>query len=129
MEFQFVFNQNSGKKTKGCYSGASFDGYVDQVSTEFGLRLIFPVAFKVIDVDGTVPSTEAVLLADARHICVSREGSFALVSYGNGDFPQLWQIQDRIGTIQLELCREYAPPRSSSSSHELPKISGKARFW
>lgn len=85
----------------------------------------------VIDADTNACFAEASILADARHICVSREGSFALVSYDNGDCPELWQLQDRHGIIQLELCRGYAPLSLSSSDREgsvQHTISGKARF-
>ncbi|KAG8930057.1 hypothetical protein FRC01_003353 [Tulasnella sp. 417] len=86
----------------------------------------------VIDADSDACFAEASILADARHICVSQEGSFALVSYANGDCPELWQLQDSQGEIQLELCRGYAPPSASSPDREVGgqhSVSGKARFW
>ncbi|KIO17627.1 hypothetical protein M407DRAFT_227814 [Tulasnella calospora MUT 4182] len=83
----------------------------------------------VINADTNAFVAETSILAAARHICVSRDGKFALVSYDNGYCPELWQLRDDQGNFGLELWRDYAPPDPSSSGGATEHgISGKAHF-
>lgn len=88
----------------------------------------------VVDLDK--PSSHVVVtaptLADARHVCISVDGMFALISYGDENCAELWRVQDGEGNIQLVFCTRFTPP-----DHDMPDregstravISGKARFW
>ncbi|KAG9042981.1 hypothetical protein FS837_010170 [Tulasnella sp. UAMH 9824] len=74
----------------------------------------------------TVPT-----LADARHVCISRDGMFALISYGDQNCVELWRVQDRFGNLQLVFCTRFTPPEQGTPDRKGgtgAAISGKARF-
>lgn len=66
-------------------------------------------------------------LASARHICVSQDGIFALVSYEDANCAELWRVQDRSKNLQLVFRARFAPPDCGKGGTPV-KISGKARF-
>ncbi|KAG8991861.1 hypothetical protein FRB90_001203, partial [Tulasnella sp. 427] len=76
---------------------------------------------------------KAPTLADARHICVSGDGNFALISYRDKNGPTLWRLQDQDQDRKMRLIfrGRYSPndpePRESSSDAE-NTVSGKAQF-
>ncbi|KAG8955142.1 hypothetical protein FRC04_009599 [Tulasnella sp. 424] len=76
-------------------------------------------------------SVEASILADTQGVAVTRNGMFGLLSYGDGSFPELWQLRDSKDRVRLELCRVYAPSTTGSSDQKKamsPRVVGKAHF-
>lgn len=76
-------------------------------------------------------SVEASILTDTQGVAVTRNGMFGLLSYGDGSFPELWQLRDSKDRVRLELCRVYAPATTGSSDQKkamAPRVVGKAHF-
>ncbi|KAG8996738.1 hypothetical protein FRB90_012654, partial [Tulasnella sp. 427] len=74
---------------------------------------------------------KAPTLADARHICVSGDGNFALISYRDKNGPSLWRLQEGDGNMRLIFRGRYSPhdPESRESSSDAENtVSGKAQF-
>lgn len=98
---------------------------------------MFYAKFPVIELgDGKQRRSVAVapILAKARHLCVSSNGQFALVSYRDGDPPELWRLRSQSGRPQLVFRGRFFAPQApeKSSTSEGPTghtVSGKARFW
>ncbi|KIO25402.1 hypothetical protein M407DRAFT_8444 [Tulasnella calospora MUT 4182] len=73
----------------------------------------------------------APILAKARHLCVSSNGQFALVSYRDGDPPELWRLRSQSGIPQLVFRGRFFTPQTlekSENTSKAPTVSGKARF-
>ncbi|KIO25365.1 hypothetical protein M407DRAFT_210637 [Tulasnella calospora MUT 4182] len=64
---------------------------------------------ELMDLDAPRSIAQAPILADARNICVSRNGRFAVISYGDGSWPELWQLRDLKGRMQLLFRGTFAP--------------------
>lgn len=73
---------------------------------------------------------QAPTLADARNICVSRDGRFALISYGDGNCPELWRLRDLKGNMELLFRGRFAPhgPEAREGNTEDARFV-KACFW
>ncbi|KIO25401.1 hypothetical protein M407DRAFT_25304 [Tulasnella calospora MUT 4182] len=88
----------------------------------------------VIDLDavgGGRSVAEAPTLAEARHICVSKDGQHAIVSYADGSCPELWKLRDRAGKMQLLFRGRFTPmdPETTQRNGDpSPATAGKARF-
>lgn len=89
----------------------------------------------VIDLDavgGGRSVAEAPTLADARHICVSKDGHHAIISYADGSYPELWKLRDKSGKMQLLFRGRFTPMDPGATQRNgdpIPTTSGKARFW
>ncbi|KAG8925021.1 hypothetical protein FRC01_010780 [Tulasnella sp. 417] len=68
-------------------------------------------------------------LADARHVCISEDGIFALISYGDENGAELWRVREQSGTVRLVFCTRFTPPNPPAREGDRRAvISGKARF-
>ncbi|KAG8955140.1 hypothetical protein FRC04_009597 [Tulasnella sp. 424] len=77
-----------------------------------------------MDWNGQEHSVEVSILADTRGVAANRNGMFGLLSFGDGSFPELWQLRNSKGRVRLELCRLYAPATRGSPG----RVAGKAHF-
>lgn len=74
---------------------------------------------------------EAAVLSDAQHVAVSRDGKFALISYGGGTPPELWELPSPQNKTGLELRKVYNQVVSKNTDQKGATsigIVGKARF-
>ncbi|KAG9040805.1 hypothetical protein FS837_013066 [Tulasnella sp. UAMH 9824] len=88
----------------------------------------------VIDLDaagGGRSVAEAPTLADARHICVSKDGHHAIISYADGSCPEVWKLRNKSGKMQLLFRGRFTPMDPGATQRNgdpIPTTSGKARF-
>ncbi|KAG9049963.1 hypothetical protein FS837_008313 [Tulasnella sp. UAMH 9824] len=84
----------------------------------------------IYDIDNQRVLAVVPVWGDARHVTVSRNGKFALISYAAPVPPELWRIRILAqGTVSLELCHMYIPPSATSEgATSTPEVVGQARF-
>lgn len=74
-------------------------------------------------------AAEIPVWGDAQNVTVSRDGQFALVSYGSTAPPELWRIEiTKDGSVDLDLCRMYSPATGSGDEGVACDLVGHARF-
>ncbi|KAG8975910.1 hypothetical protein FRC05_004841 [Tulasnella sp. 425] len=83
----------------------------------------------VYDIEHTKVSAEVPVWGEAQHITVSRNGRFALVSYGSTAPPELWHIRiSATGNVSLELCHMYLPTPKAGVDEGTCEFVGRASF-
>lgn len=94
---------------------------------------ILPAAFRaditiglVYDLMHRKITTEVPIWGEAQYITVSRNGRFALVSYGSTSPPELWFIGT--SATSMALCHIYLPPSTYRASEGTCGFVGRASF-
>ncbi|KAG8955144.1 hypothetical protein FRC04_009602 [Tulasnella sp. 424] len=83
----------------------------------------------IYDITRARVSTEVPVWGDAQHIAVSRNGKFALVSYGSTAPPELWNIRiPASGNVSLELCHIYRATSNAGVDESTRELVGRASF-
>ncbi|KIO25454.1 hypothetical protein M407DRAFT_8421 [Tulasnella calospora MUT 4182] len=87
-------------------------------------------ALPIYDIDNQRVSAVVPVWGDARHVTVSRNGKFALISYAAPVPPELWRIRVfSQGSVSLELCHMYLPPPATlEGAPSTTEFVGQARF-
>ncbi|KAG8929538.1 hypothetical protein FRC01_004188 [Tulasnella sp. 417] len=88
----------------------------------------------IYDIDNQRIAAVVPVWGEARHVTVSRNSKFALVSYAAPAPPELWQIRiSEQGAVSLELYHLYLPPTGTSHTEgtqatTVTEFVGQARF-
>lgn len=83
----------------------------------------------ICDINKEIVAAAVPVRSEARHVTVSRNGRFALISYGPSCPPELWHIETSSdGRVLLELCHMYLQNSGQGDEGGPVDLVGQARF-
>ncbi|KAG8917598.1 hypothetical protein FRC01_002349, partial [Tulasnella sp. 417] len=83
----------------------------------------------IYDITRSTVAAEVPVWGDCQHVSVSRNGRFALLSYGSTAPPELWHIGiPAPGNVNLELCHIYHSHPKLGASGSICEFVGRAAF-